>query len=56
MSVYGWMGGGEGEEKQRERETYFLLEEACTILTHSGAVDAWSSQVPKINHQKRKKK
>jgi len=26
--------------------TYFLLEEAYTILIHSEVVDAWSSQVP----------
>jgi len=38
------------EEKKRREDidiqTYFLLEEAYTILTHSEAGDAWSSQVP----------
>lgn len=36
----------------KDRVTYFLLEEACTIWIHSEAGDAWSSQVPgmlKIN-------
>jgi hypothetical protein len=32
----------------RKIETYFLLEEAYTIWTHSEAGDAWSSQVPGI--------
>jgi len=41
-------------EKTKKDETYFPLEEACTILTHNEVEDVWSSQVPDKGRERKK--